>query len=760
MTTEPGPLVRQAMEQHRAGRLLDAEALYRRALERSPDDATALHYLGLLSQQMGRGDALDLLRRSVAANPDSADFHSNLAIALGQLGRTDEAVAALDTAIRLRPDHAEAHNNRGVALDKLGRTDDAAAAFREAVRLKPDYADAHNNLAGVLRKQDRPDDALAHAERATKLAPRHAESHNNLGLVLRRLGRVPEAVAAFRRATDLRPGYVEAYSNLGSALNECGRSEDAVACLRKAIDLRPDYADAHWNLALALLAAGDFDRGWLEYEWRQHLREDYGQRRNFPQPAWNGAPVAGRTVLLLTEQGLGDTLQFVRYAPLVAARGARVILECQAPLRPILQTVPGVDRVIARGEPLPAFDLHARLMSLPGAMGTRLDTVPADVPYVHADPVRVVEWEARLAAAAPGRFRVGIAWQGNKGYAGDRWRSIPLRHFAPLAAVPGVRLFSLQKGEGTEQITAARAGRDAAAVGPSTDPAPAPAFEPFEPFDVFEFVDPPLDQIAGSFTDTAAVMADLDLVVTSDTSLAHLAGALGAPTWVALPHSADWRWLANRPDSPWYAGNPWYPTMRLFRQPSPGDWAAVFARIADALAQEVRARGPAAGDAPLPRVDAVTVPVAPGELIDKITILQIKAERIADPVKVRNVRAELDALLAARDRAIPSSPDLDAAARDLRAANEALWRIEDDLRDCERAGDFGPRFVDLARSVYRTNDRRSELKRRVNDLLGSGMREEKSYAPYLADSAAHPSAPGPTGWTASTPFNTTPVAGE
>jgi hypothetical protein len=341
------------------------------------------------------------------------------------------------------------------------------------------------------------------------------------------------------------------------------------------------------------------------------------------------------------------------------------------------------------GDPPPEFDLHVPLLSLPRLLGTTLESVPADGPYLDADPDLVETWRHRLGAY-PG-LKIGIAWQGNPKFRLDWVRSIPLAQFAPLADVPGVHLLSLQKGAGREQLAA-----------------------PERRFPVTD-LGGQMDETTGAFMDTAAVMKNLDLVITSDTSIAHLAGALGVPVWVALNAVPDWRWLLNRDDSPWY------PTMRLFRQTRPGHWEDVFHRMAEVLRE--RLASPA-----VPR--PITVEVAPGELIDKITILQIKSEQITDATKRHHVGTELAVLAEARDRAMPDSADLTRLAAELKAVNEALWRIEDEIRLCERDEDFGPRFIALARSVYHTNDRRAALKRQVNERLGSRLIEEKSYATY------------------------------
>ena len=370
---------------------------------------------------------------------------------------------------------------------------------------------------------------------------------------------------------------------------------------------------------------------------------------------------------------------------------------------PLLRAGPGIDQLVAHGAPLPDFDVQVPLMSLPGVFRTTLTTVPADVPYLSTDPALVERWQCKLEGTAA--FKVGIAWQGNPSFPGDRLRSVPLAHFAPLARVEGVTLFGLHKGSGREQIPGAARQVPLIDLGER------------------------LDEASGAFMDTAAVVKNLDLVVTSDTAVAHLAGALGVPVWVALPVGPDWRWLIDREDCPWY------PTMRLFRQRRLHDWEEMFERMAAELRRK---------QAPAPR-KPVVVPVSPGEMIDKITILEVKAQRISDSLKLRNVRVELAALQEVQARSLPFSPELEQLTAQLRQVNAELWQIEDDIRMCERDRDFGARFIGLARSVYHTNDRRSALKRRLNTLLDSGSVEEKAYAPYAtADSNRDPPRPRAT----------------
>lgn len=472
--------------------------------------------------------------------------------------------------------------------------------------------------------------------------------------------------------------------NLGNAQRDRGELDQAEASYQAVLRVQPEYAEAHYNRALGQLLRGNFEAGWRGYEWRSNCRAF--PSRAFDQPTWDGSSLGGRTILLHTEQGLGDILQFIRFAPLVKARGGNVIVECPRSLCELLERTPGIDRLIPRGAPVPAFDVQAPLMSLPRILGTTIATIPAQVPYLFPCPETIGLWHTELAAVAAGNFKIGVCWQGNPKYAADRQRSFPLEQLAPLAQLPGVHLISLQKGYGREQIEAL-AGQ-------------------------FELTDlgSRLDETTGAFVETAAVLKALDLVIAPNTAIAHLAGGLGVPVWLALPESLEWRWMVEREDSPWY------PTMKLFRRPANAGWKEVFCRMATEWRQcFTRPTRP------------VNVEISPGELIDKITILQIKCERITDPAMLKSLRQQLGALVAVHDRELGVQEPLASLAADLKAINEAIWLSEEEIRACERSGDFGARFIELARSVYRNNDRRASLKRAIDQQLGSSLFEVKSY---------------------------------
>ncbi|HKI35292.1 MAG TPA: tetratricopeptide repeat protein [Gemmataceae bacterium] len=676
--TTPRASFDQGWQLHQAGQFRQAEEIYRALLRADPRDARVWFVLGSLCEADSRPDeAVVHVCQALELSPREPMGHFALGNVLLKLGRFAEGELAFRRCLGLQPEHAEALGNLGYSLAELGRHEEARAAYEQALRLRPDCAEIHYNLGNLLRGRYDLDGAVACYRRALELRPDYAQAHVNLGVALAARGELEAAADSLRRAVALRPDLPEAHDSLGAVLSAGGRLDEALACYERALALKPDFADARWNRGLARLLLGDFAGGWADYEWRWRCRR-LKPPPALTQPRWDGAPLAGRTALLHAEQGLGDTLQFIRYVPLVEARGGRVVVQCQDALLPLLSRCFPTARFVGYGESAPACDVWAPLLSLPGLLGTTLATIPARVPYLFADPDLAAHWRRELAPVRG--FRVGIAWQGSPQHPWDRHRSVPLTVFEPLARVPGVRLVSLQRGPGYEQI-ASLAGR-------------------------FPLVTPgdQVDRVAGALMDTAAIMGRLDLVISVDTSFAHLAGALGVPLWLALPFSPDWRWMLRRADSPWY------PTARLFRQERPGDWSGVFARLADALRETVcRSR----------RAEPLLVEVSPGELLDRLTGLEVEESHERDPARSAHVRAARQALEVAARESLPE----DAALSDLRAqlcaAHEHLRDVEAGLRGCEATGDFGPRFTDLARAARRANDRRASLRRDIDRLLHS-----------------------------------------
>jgi tetratricopeptide (TPR) repeat protein len=547
--------IQEAVEFHRAGQLAEAEKRYARALKLHPGHFDALHLLGVVKHQRGKlGEAYGLITSALKVNPRSADALANLAMVLHGLKRDEEALASLDKALALAPNHLEALNNRGNALLALQRPQEAATCFERVLTLAPRHVEARVNRGNAFAALARREDAIAEYDAAIAIHPRHAGAHFNRGHALHAVGRHGEAVAAFDAALAIAPKHAGALLNRGLAYQALNRLDEAVQSCRAAIAIEPGYADAHFNEALALLTRGELRAGFEKYEWRWTRTGMEGHRRSFGRPLWLGEyPLARKTILLHAEQGLGDTIQFVRYAPLVARTGATVVLEVQPELKELLAQVEGVSRVVARGDPLPAFDVHCPLASLPLAFRTEAATVPAAIPYLAVSGERISKWRPRMESlAAP---RVALAWSGRATHANDRQRSIPLGRLAPLFEVP-VRFVSVQR-DPREPDQAALRELPIAHVGDDLE----------------------------SFTDTAAVLALADLVIAVDTSVAHLAAAMGRPTWTLLPFAPDWRWTLQGERSPWY------PSARLFRQPSPADWDSVIATVNSELSRWIAETG-------------------------------------------------------------------------------------------------------------------------------------------------------------------------
>ena len=540
------------------GRFEEALGSYDRALEIDPDDVEGHSGRGAALRNLLRlEEALASFERAIAIRAGDAECHFNRGVVLQFLGRPAEALESYERALAISPDIAEAHYNRGIALQELGRFEAALECYAEATNVRPAYADAYVNRANLLSRLGRLEEALASLERARSIKPGSPELHINLGNVLRRLGRFQEALDSCEQAVRIEPRSPEAHLNLGAALYDLNVPQAAVQSYDRALALRPDFAGAHQNRAYALLLAGDFAGGWEEHEWRWQNEHDplWKGRQRFAQPPWLGRePLAGKRILLHAEQGFGDTIQFCRYVRWVADLGATTILEVPDALASLLARLDGLSQLIVRGEPLPAFDFHCPLMSLPLAFNTRLATIPARVPYITCDPTKARYWQDRLGARGR-RPKVGLVWSG--GFRPDQpelWtvnqrRNVPLTKLARLRYCD-VEFFSLQKGE------EARSELANLTAGSWDGPTIVDVAE--------ELVD---------FSDTAALMDSLDLIISVDTSALHLAGALGKAVWLLNRVDTCWRWLLGRSDSPWY------PTLAIYRQAHAGDWDGVVERV-------------------------------------------------------------------------------------------------------------------------------------------------------------------------------------
>ncbi|HEV2625967.1 MAG TPA: tetratricopeptide repeat-containing glycosyltransferase family protein [Xanthobacteraceae bacterium] len=551
----PGQALSQAVTLHRQGQLRAAEKIYARVLKAAPGNFDALNLLGAIRMQQGQfGEARGLFSAAAKANPGIAAVWCNLGQAEYALKRPIEALHYFEKAQALAPDDADILYQHANALLRLDRPRDALAELQMVLARKPQHFEARLNSGLAQAALGFPDRALAEFDAALPLAPQHPVAHYNRGVALIRLGRYTEAVAANDRAIAAAPQHSGAWLNRGKALAQLHRMDEAIKSYGEVLALRKDHADAHFNHALALLTVGDYRRGFSEYEWRWR-RTGMPPQKSRGRPLWLGEyPLAGKTILLHAEQGLGDTIQFARYVPLIAARGVNVVLEVQPELKSLLSRLEGAAVVVARGEPPPPFDVHCPLGSLPLALKTELHTVTAPISYLSTDEPHLKKWSARLQHIPPPR--VAIAWSGNPAHDNDGNRSLPFGALVPLfslSQLAGVTpsFISIQRDLRSEDAAQLTAETRLTHIGGELD----------------------------DFSDTAAVLALCDLVISVDTAPVHLAGALGRPVWVLVPFAPDWRWTLEGETTPWY------PTARLFRQSSPGDWDAVIARVAAALSQ-------------------------------------------------------------------------------------------------------------------------------------------------------------------------------
>jgi tetratricopeptide (TPR) repeat protein len=677
-----------AIQHHQAGRLREADTIYRKILEADPNNPHALHLTGLLASQVGQTDvAVEYIGRAIALNPTAAHYYSNLGAAHATAGRAQQALEAFDRAILLQPDLADAHENKGMtllrlkhfdpaieslqtalrarpndfrildhlgsALSQAGRQEEAVQMLRRALAIRSDYAPTHHNLGNALLRLNRTDEAIAEFRAALALRPDYPEVMCTLGGLLCQRGQVDEAISMTRRALNSQPNSTGLHFNLGRALHLQNRLQESADELRKVLALDPrfamaynelgnvmldmksrdaaieiftqslqiedsvevrynlatalfesgkfseaikeyeaaerrgfrdprvynnlgaihrqlghnakameffkkalsfgdDFVLARFNLAMMQLLTGDFENGWAGYETRWKARNLVQPTRYAQFGIWDGGDISGKRFLLDSEQGFGDSIQFARFIPILSARGAKTILVTHPELKRLLKTVPCLDEIISQPQELPHFDVQCPLMSLPYRLGTTLETIPVSIPYVFADPALVERWQMRLPR--DGRKKIGLCWWGNVTHSDDQRRSFSLEAMAPLAEVPDAWFCSLQKGPAARQAAA-----------------PPPGLQ------IADWTSELSD-----FAETAALVANLDLVIACDTAVAHLAGAMGKPVWLILPHVADWRWMVKREDSPWY------PTMRIFRQAKAGDWTGVFEEVAKALKKSAR----------------------------------------------------------------------------------------------------------------------------------------------------------------------------
>jgi tetratricopeptide (TPR) repeat protein len=551
--TQPEPsapvarLLVEATDHYQQGRLAEAESVCARIQKLSPDSPDALHLLGLVQLRQGKADAaLTLIDASLKVDSRSPKALGSRGRVLAALGRNDEALTSFEESLALDPYDPDTLSNRGSMLLRLERPGEALAALDHAVALNPGHFGALINRGNALALLGRLDEALAQYDGLLAGHSARPELHFNRGNVLASLGRQTEAIEAFDHAVASRPDYVAAHINRGVALQAVARHRDALGSFANAVRIERTNIDARQNAALSLLALGEYHPGFIQYEMRRNNMPP--RRRQLGKPLWLGEfSPDGKALLLHAEQGFGDSIQFVRYVPLVANLGARVVLEVPEELVSLLQPVEGVADIVPQGAPLPAFDIHCPLPSLPLAMGTELASIPAQIPYLKASDGRIAQWRSRLAPISGPR--VAFAWFGRATHPNNRNRSLALAQLAPLFALEGISFISVQREMGSEDASTLRSLPRINHVGAELR----------------------------DFEDTAAVFSLVDLVISTDTSVANLAGATGVPAWILLSFSPDWRWMLDRTHSPWY------PTARLYRQTTLGDWDSVLAAVREDL---------------------------------------------------------------------------------------------------------------------------------------------------------------------------------
>jgi tetratricopeptide (TPR) repeat protein len=677
-----------------ASRTEEGLTWFRRALGIRSNFPLAKLNLGFALRHLNRlEEAVSTFNEVVTANPNDGIACFHLGLTLHLLGRKEEALPWLKKACDLCPGHVESAHELGKVLQALSRKEEAIEAFRRTISLKPDCIDALLSLGGLLQEAKLFEEAAVPFQRVVDLDANHFNAWLGLGAALLGARRHAESLAAFRRALAIQPGSSVAYCNMALPLASLGRIEEAIDACRKTLVIEPGSPIATFNLGTMLLARGEFREGWKLYDYRFAMGGNKWLREDAHAAPWTGESLKDKTFLVLGEQANGDQIQFARYVPALSNLGAGVSYVVPGRLHRLFRTLPGSITLLSEVPPNSRFDFQSALVNLPGIFEQLGLPISNKTPYLEAEPTNVTKWKKRLGEHG---FQVGIFWQGNNFDKNDL-RSYPLAALRPLSAIPSVRLISLQIGGGTEQLLN------------------------LPPDMTVERLESDFDAGEDAFIDAAAVLQSVDLVVTCDTSIAHLAGALGRPTWIALTQFPEWRWQHHRSDSIWY------PTARLFRQEAPGDWDGVFLRMADALGKLVGQREMSQSEMSICPKLSPLVEVSWGELLDKISILEIKSERMASSASLANVRRELEHLKSVLADVSPIPLHVEKTRAALRVINEKLWELEDAIRLCEAESRFDSNFIELARSIYASNDERAKLKRQINLLMKSQLVEEKHY---------------------------------
>ncbi len=691
-----------------------ATELLEKALKLSPKYTEAHNNMGLIKQREGNLEsAVEAYTKAISINPGYAEAHINLGNVFQEQDLLPSAISSYKKAISLKPYHPDAYNNLGHALKEQGEITAAIASYQKALELKPNYAEAHHNMGLAHIAQGDVTAAISSYQEALKFRNNYPEAHINMGNAFQEKGDTKAAIASYQKALELKDNYQEAHINLGNAFQEQGHITAALASHQKALSLKPNNPDALWNIAMTMLLDYDYKNGWTNYEWRNKI-----SRPCLPHAIPKCMKFSpdnfqlNNELLLISEQGLGDTLQFMRYAIALKQKGLSISICAQPKLHSLIQAsgldpsplTPEQGNQVSHGQWIP-------LLSVPRHLEVTPDHPIITEPYIKPTEQLISKWKDILSEEQ--KPIIGINWQGNPGTEKTtlRGRSLPLETFLPITAQNNLALLSLQKGFGSEQLSDC-------------------SFQ-----DCFVNCQPLINE-TWDFLETAAIIANCDLIITSDTSVAHLAGGMGKTTWLLLKKIPDWRWGLEG-DTTF-----WYPSMRLFRQTENGNWNSVLQRVADTLQQQfptVDSDQPSKKKQPKDKEDLhtsltpphtlppINAPISLGELIDKITILQIKSQHLKGNA-LHNVQLELTALqttLKALDLRV--DPNLIQRLQDV---NNDLWKIEDSIRDHERNKDFKQNFITLARSVYQQNDLRSAIKKEINITYGSALKEEKSYQDY------------------------------
>jgi len=687
----------QARLYHEKEQISPAITEYQRAIALDATLFEAHFHLGNLYYNLSNHkNAIEHYQKTLSLNPNCLQAYYNLGMCFAVTNNFQAALEPLLQAVALQPNYTKAFKILGTIYDKLNQLDKARECYAKALALEPTNTKIMLARARTLRNHQFFDDAMQDYNVILGHEPQNTEVIFELGLLYAMRQNFVEAEHLFHQILTISPQYQNIDQNLAYVYRKQGKMDQSIQAYEKALKVHPTNHHIRYGLAEAYLTIGDFEQGFELYESRWKRLPD---TRNFSTRLWDGSDLTGKTILLRAEYGFGDTIEFIRYAAELKKMGSpRIILEAQAPLISLLSRCPYLDQVIALGSELPAFDFQVPLMSLPAMCKTSLATIPATVPYLKTEQALEHHWAQKFAHDT--NFKIGICWQSGPYY--DSFTSplskknMQLEHFFPLTKIPGVSVYSLQKM--SKHLNSLPHG-----------------------ILIHELGDD-VDESNGRFMDTAAVMKQLQLIITVDTATAHLAGALGVPVWVTLPLVPDWRWMQERSDSPWY------PSMRLFRQHKAGDWESVIEQILAALQTLVPTTNIKKAAAPL--AGLVTAEIAIGELIDKITILEIKMREVKNQAKLKNIKTELEALKETYHHFVSPTQEIEELSKQLLDVNKKLWDIEDLIREKESKQHFDQEFIELARGVYFTNDQRCAIKRKLNDLVGSRIVEEKSYTQY------------------------------